>query len=93
MGWLRLLNTPPSRRRRPQNRASMDIHFFMPVSCRAFLKQTGEEKRLDLIICVSSYDSGKWQEGSCFEIAKNPVATKDYGLFTRTKVPSGLSVI
>ncbi len=67
------------------------VNAWMPGELEAFLEQTGEEKRLDAIIAVSSYDSGNWQEESCFEIAKHPVATKGYGLFTRTKLPSGLS--
>jgi hypothetical protein len=58
---------------------------------KAFLNQTAEDKRLDLIISVSSYDSDRWPQVSCFEIGKNPVVTKGYGLYTRSRVLSGLS--
>ena len=67
------------------------VNARMPGELEAFLGQIGEEKRLDAIISVSSYDSQNWQAGSCFEISKNPVSTKGYGLFTWTKLPSGLS--
>jgi hypothetical protein len=67
------------------------VNAWMPPELRSYLIHTGEKERLDAIISVSSYNSGNWEEGSCFEIAKNPVATKGYGLFTRTKLPSGLS--
>jgi len=67
------------------------VSSWMPGELEAFLALTGEEKRLDAIITVSSYDSGNWPEKGCFEIAKNPVATQGYGLFTRTKLPSEIS--
>lgn len=67
------------------------VNAWMPEELEAFLGHTGEENRLDAIIAVSSYDSGSWQGENCFEIAKHPVATKGYGLFTWTKLPSGLS--
>ena len=58
---------------------------------KAFMNQTAGDNRLDLIISVSSYDSGRWTQAACFKIGKNPVATKGYGLYTRTGVLSGLS--
>jgi hypothetical protein len=64
---------------------------WVPDDLKAFLNQTAEEERLDLIISVSSYDSDSWPQAACFEIGKNPVATKGYGLYTRTRVLSGLS--
>jgi hypothetical protein len=64
---------------------------WVPDDLKAFLNQTAEENRLDLIISVSSYDSGRWPRAACFKIAKDPVATKGYGIYTRTKVLSGLS--
>ena len=67
------------------------VNAWMPGDLESFLKQTAEENRLDVIISVSSYDSGTWQQDACFEIAENAVATKGYGLFTRTRVLSGLS--
>ena len=67
------------------------IKGWMPGDLEAFLKQTAAEDRLDLIISVSSYDSGAWQQDACFDIAKNAVATKGYGLFTRKKVLSAFS--
>jgi hypothetical protein len=63
----------------------------MPDDLKAFLNQTSEEERMDLIISVSSYDSGRWQQAACFDIGKNPVAMKGYGLYTRTRALSGLS--
>lgn len=67
------------------------VNAWMPGDLEAFLKQTAEENRLDVIISVSSYDSGTWQQDACFEIGKSAVVTKGYGLFTRTRVLSGLS--
>jgi hypothetical protein len=67
------------------------INAWMPGDLEAFLKQTAAENRLDLIISVSSYDSGAWQQNACFDIAKNAVATKGYGLYTRKKVLSAFS--
>jgi hypothetical protein len=64
---------------------------WVPDDLKVFLNQTAEEERLDLIISVSSYDSDSWPQAACFEIGKNPVATKGYGLYTRTRVLSGLS--
>jgi hypothetical protein len=63
----------------------------MPDDLKAYLEQAGEANRLDAIISVSSYDSGSWQQAACFTIAKNEVATKGYGLFTRVRALSGLS--
>jgi hypothetical protein len=40
---------------------------------------------------VSSYESDQWPQVACFEIGKNPVATKGYGIYTRTRVLSGIS--
>jgi hypothetical protein len=67
------------------------INAWMPGDLKSFLKQTTEENRLDLIISVSSYDSGTWQQDACFEIGKSAVVTKGYGLYTRTKVLSAFS--
>jgi hypothetical protein len=64
---------------------------WMGDDLKAFINQTAEENRLDLIISVSSYDSGRWPQAACFKIAKDPVATKGYGIYTRTKALSGLS--
>jgi hypothetical protein len=64
---------------------------WMGDDLKAFLNQTAEENRLDLIISVSSYDSGRWPQAACFKIAKDPVATKGYGIYTRSKALSGLS--
>ena len=67
------------------------VNAWMPGELKAYLQQAAAENRLDAIISVSSYDSGMWQENACFEIAKNVVATKGYGLFTWTRALSGLS--
>jgi hypothetical protein len=67
------------------------VNAWMPGDLKAFLKQAAEENRLDVIISVSSYDTGSWQQETCFEVYKNAVITKGYGLFTRTRVLSGLS--
>ena len=67
------------------------VNGWMPGDLKAFLKQAGEEKRVDVIISVSSYDTRPSQEGGCFEIAQNAVITKGYGLYTKTSVLSGLS--
>jgi hypothetical protein len=67
------------------------VNAWMPSELKSYLIQAAEKERLDAIVSVSSYDSGNWEEGSCFEIARKPVATKGYGLFTRTKLPSGLA--
>jgi len=64
---------------------------WMGDELKAFMNQTAEDTRLDLIISVSSYDTGKWTQAACFKIGKNPVAAKGYGLYTRTGVLSGLS--
>jgi hypothetical protein len=64
---------------------------WVPDDLKGFLNQTAEKDRLDLIISVSSYDSDRWPQASCFEIGKNPVVTKGYGLYTRSRVLSGLS--
>jgi hypothetical protein len=67
------------------------VNAWLPGDLKAFLKQTAEENRLDVIVSVSSYDTGTWQQDACFEIASNAVATKGYGLYTRTTVLSGFS--
>jgi len=64
---------------------------WMGDELKAFMNQTAAENRLNLIISVSSYDSGRWPQAACFKIAKDPVATKGYGIYTRSKVLSGLS--
>ncbi|MEJ2165599.1 MAG: hypothetical protein P8X90_08715 [Desulfobacterales bacterium] len=64
---------------------------WMSDKLKAFMNRTAEDNRLDLIISVSSYDSGRWPQAACFKIAKDPVATKGYGIYTRSKVLSGLS--
>jgi hypothetical protein len=67
------------------------VNAWLAGDLKAFLKQTAEENRLDVIISVSSYDSGMWQQDACFEIGKSAVVTQGYGLYTRTRVLSGLS--
>jgi hypothetical protein len=64
---------------------------LMRDDLKAFMNQTAEENRLDLIISVSSYDTGRWPQAACFEIGKNPVVTNGYGIYTRTKALSGLA--
>ena len=75
------------------NRILNAVTGWMGDDLKAFMKQTAEENRLDLIISVSSYDSGRWPQAACFEIANDPVATRGYGLYTRSKALSGLSQI
>jgi hypothetical protein len=67
------------------------VRDWISDDLKAFLDRTAEENRLDMIISVSSYDSDRWPQAACFEIGKNPVVTKGYGLFTRTRPLSGLS--
>ena len=67
------------------------VNGWMPDDLKAFLKQAAEEKRVDVIISVSSYDTRPSQEGGCFEIAKNAVITKGYGLYTQTSALSNFS--
>jgi hypothetical protein len=64
---------------------------WMGDDLKAFMNRTAQENRLDLIISVSSYDSGRLPKAACFEIGDDPVATKGYGIYTRSKVLSGLS--
>lgn len=67
------------------------VNSWMPGDLKAFLEKTAAENRLDLIVSVSSYDSGTWQQDACFEIGKSAVVTKGYGLFTRTRALSAFS--
>jgi hypothetical protein len=68
------------------------VNSWMPGDLKDFLEKTATENRLDVIVSASSYDSGTRQQAACFEIGKGAaVATKGYGLFTRTKILSGLS--
>jgi hypothetical protein len=67
------------------------VNSWMSGDLKNFLEKTAAENRLDLIVSVSSYDSGTWQQDACFEIGKSAVVTKGYGLFTRTRPLSGLS--
>jgi hypothetical protein len=68
------------------------VNAWMPGDLKAYLQQVAEENRLDAVISVSSYDSGMWQGDVCFKIGKDDVvATKGYGLFTRTRALAGLS--
>lgn len=67
------------------------VNAWLPRDLKAYLERAAEENRLDAIISVSSYDSGSWPDAACFKIAKDAIATKGYGLFTRDKLLSGLS--
>jgi hypothetical protein len=67
------------------------VNSWMPGDLKSFLQQAAEDNRLDVIISVSSYDSGMWQQNDCFKIGKSEVATKGYGLYTRTKLLSEFS--
>jgi hypothetical protein len=67
------------------------VNAWLPGDLKGFLKQAAAENRLDVIISVSSYDTSTWQQDACFEISKNAVVTKGYGLYTRTKVLSAFS--
>ena len=84
-------NAPADWKQSTANGILSAVKGWMPGDLEAFLKQAAAENRLDLIISVSSYDSGAWQQDACFDIAKNAVATKGYGLFTRKKVLSAFS--
>ena len=85
------VNAPADWKQSRSNSILSAVNAWMPGDLKAYLEQAAEENRLDVIISVSSFDSGSWQQAACFEIAKNAVATKGYGLYTRTKVLSGLS--
>lgn len=67
------------------------VNSWLPGDLKAFLEKSAAENRLDLIVTVSSYDSGTWQQNACFEIGKSAVVTKGYGLFTRTRALSAFS--
>ncbi|HWR92969.1 MAG TPA: hypothetical protein VN300_11095, partial [Desulfobacterales bacterium] len=67
------------------------VNSWMPGDLKSYLQQAAAENRLDAVISASSYDTGTWQQEVCFEIAKHEVVTKGYGLYTRTRVLSGLS--
>jgi hypothetical protein len=68
------------------------VNSWMPGDLKVYLQQAVEDNRLDVIISVSSYDSGTWQQDACFKVGKDAVvATRGYGLFTRTRPLSGLS--
>jgi len=84
-------NDPQDWKQSMSNNILDAITGWMGDELKDFLNQTAEENHLDLIISVSSYDSGKWPKAACFKIAKDPVATKGYGLYTRSKALSGLS--
>jgi len=84
-------NAPASWKQSMSSGVLSAINAWMPGNLKSFLKQAAEDNRLDVIISVSSYDSGMWQQNDCFKIGKGEVATKGYGLFTRTKSLSGLS--
>jgi hypothetical protein len=85
------VNAPADWKQSMSNGILSAVNAWLPGDLKTFLQQTSAENRLDLIISISSYDSGKLQQAACFEIAKSEVATKGYGLYTRTRVLSGLS--
>ena len=85
------VNAPEDWKQSMSQKILYAVTEWMHDDLKAFLNQTAEENRLDLIISVSSYDSDRWPQVSCFEIGKNPVVTKGYGLYTRSRVLSGLS--
>ena len=84
-------NAPQDWKQSMSNNILNSITGWMGDEIKDFLNQTAEENHLDLIISVSSYDSGRWPQAACFKIANDPVATKGYGLYTRSKALSGLS--
>jgi hypothetical protein len=84
-------NAPQDWKQSMSNSIVNAVTGWMRDELKDFLNQTAEENRLDLIISVSSYDSGRWPQAACFKIANDPVATKGYGLYTRSKALSGLS--
>jgi len=43
------------------------VNSWMPGDLKSFLQQAAEDNRLDVIISVSSYDSGMWQQNDCFK--------------------------
>ncbi len=85
------VNAPADWKQSMSNGILSAVNDWMPDDLKSFLQQTSAEDRLDLIISISSYDSGRWQQSGCFEIAQSEVATKGYGLYSRTRVLSGLS--
>lgn len=84
-------NTPQDWKQSMSNSILNAVTGWMSDELKAFMNRTAEKNRLDLIISVSSYDSGRWPQAACFKIAKDPVATKGYGIYTRTGILSGLS--
>ena len=84
-------NAPQDWKQSMSNSILNAVTGWMGDELKSYLNQTAAENRLDLIISVSSYDSGRWPQAACFKIAKDPVATKGYGIYTRSKALSGLS--
>ena len=84
-------NAPQDWKQSMSNSILNAVTGWMGDELKAYLNQTAEENQLDLIISVSSYDSGRWLQVACFEIANDPVATNGYGIYTRSKALSGLS--
>jgi len=84
-------NAPEDWKQSMSNSILSAVTGWMRDDLKAFMSQTAEGNRLDLIISVSSYDSDRWPQAACFEIGKNPVVTKGYGIYTRTRVLSGIS--
>ena len=51
-----------------------------------FLSRVATDNRLDLIVTVSTYQTGMQPPDSCFEVYKSDIPTQGYGLFTRSGV-------
>jgi len=62
------------------------VNTWLSGDLQRFLRQTAAENRLDLVISVSTYQTGMQAPDSCFKIYKSDLATQGYGLFTRGAV-------
>jgi hypothetical protein len=60
------------------------VTTWLSGDLRRFIQQAAAENRLDLVVTVSSYQTGMQPPESCFQIYKSDLPTQGYGLFTRS---------
>jgi hypothetical protein len=62
------------------------VNTWLSGDLKRFLRHAAAEHRLDLIVTVSSYQTGMQPPDSCFKVYKSDLATRGYGLFTRASI-------
>ncbi len=62
------------------------VNTWLSGDLKRFLRQAAAEHRLDLVVTVSSYQTGMQPPDSCFKVYKSDLATRGYGLFTRASI-------